>query len=120
MRSDVVLFDQSIPAGTSNLILRKTLTFGGYLRETTIQFYPGQQKSLQVKIYMEKAPDIAVPLSKYAGDRDYFSGDDSKYEIAMNMQFGKHDILCVEVSNVDSLNDYDLYVLYELVYGEVS
>jgi hypothetical protein len=117
--SDAILFDESIPAGTSKLILRKKMVYSGFVKEMTIVFYPGQQKTLQVLPYMEKAPDIAVPFTKFAGDRDYYSGDNSKFEVTMNMRFGTQDQLCVEVSNTSAF-DYDLYVLFELVYGEGS
>lgn len=114
-RSDAILFDESIPAGTSKLVLKRKLSMPGFVKEMTIVFYPGQEKTLQVLPYMEKAPDIAVPFTKYAGDRAYYSGDDSKFEVTMNMRFGSQDQLCVEVSNTSAF-DYDLYVLYELTY----
>lgn len=119
MRSDTILFDETIAAGTTGMIIKKKLPYPGYLREMTIEFYPGQQKTLQVNPYMEKAPDIMVKLAKYAGDRQYFSGDDSKYEVAMNMRFGSQDNICVEVSNTSAFA-YDLYVLFELEYGGES
>lgn len=116
MRSDSVLFDQTVPAGQS-ASFEKQLSFAGRVKKMTMTFYPGQQKSLQVKPFMLRAPDYFVSLAKFAGAHQYFSGDENTYIIEMSMAFGKQDKVCVDVVNT-STNDYDLYVLFEVEYGE--
>jgi hypothetical protein len=112
MRSDSILFDQSIPAGQT-VSLERLLPFNGRVTKMTITNYPGQQKSLQVTPYMLRAPDLYVSLATFAGNRKFFSGDETTYNIAMSMPFYSQDKLCVDVTNT-SANAYDLYVLYEI------
>lgn len=119
LASETVLFDQTIPGGTDGLTLEHRLKFPGVIRRMTIEFYPGQEKGLRVLPYLMRAPDIYVPLSKFAGDRAYFSGDDSRYEIVMRQPFGIDDRICVDVWNPTTY-DYNLYVLFEVDYGVMS
>lgn len=116
MRSDSILFDQSIPAG-QRASFEKSMFFAGRVKKMTMTFYPGQQKSLQVKPFMLRAPDLFVSLAKFSGSRGFFSGDENTYIIEMSMAFGSQDKLCVDVVNT-SANDYDLYVLFEVEYKE--
>lgn len=118
VRSETILFDDHVPAGTVRMVLERSLKYRGKIREMTIVFYPGQQKTLEVNPYMLRAPDLYVPLTKYVGDRKYFSGDDSKFEIQMVMPFFVDDKLVVEVNNTSAF-DYDLYVLFEIDYEVV-
>jgi hypothetical protein len=115
MRSSSVLFDQAVPAGQTKYF-EKVLPYNGRVTKMTITLYPGQQKALQVKPYMLKAPDVFAGLTAYAGSRGYFSGDENTYTIQMNIPFVAQDKLAVDATNIGT-NDYDLYVLFEIEYG---
>lgn len=115
MRSDSILFDAKIPSD-SKAELRKKIPFNGYIRKMTIVFYPGQEKALQVNPYVLTWGDLAIPLTKFTGDKSFFSGDDDQFNIGMSQRIKTDDYIVIEVENVSSSYDYDLYVMFEIEY----
>lgn len=112
-----ILFDQSIPGGTNNLILEMPVHRPGTITKMTIRFYPGQQKTLQVRPFVQRPPDGVEELAQYTGTRKYFSGDNDIFEIKMDFPIDAEYKISLDISNVSSpAQTYDVYVIFEIDY----
>jgi hypothetical protein len=114
LRQPILIFE-SVPAGTSKLIIKRQIRRPADLKKILMRFLPGQQNTLTVRPFIRKGGSGAVQeLSAYLGNV-YFAGDDNDIPFDLSFTLEQYDEFCIEVSN-SSAYDYDVYVLAEIEY----
>ena len=77
---------------------------------------PGPEGDLQIRAYFLTPKDTPRELFNFIGDRNYFDGDDIKYDIPLDVPILAQSTLIVEAKNLDLNYDYSLNVVINVAY----
>jgi uncharacterized membrane protein len=115
-KKETVAFIKIIPAGTSAKLLER-VKGEGTVEKLTVRFYPGQQKSLQVRaIIIHKGNKIEDLITYPEGGDSYLSGDDDSLVFNIVIPVENDDEIAISVKNIDASNDYTLMAFLEIDY----
>lgn len=109
MKTEVMSFRQDIAPSTS-MILTERIKDKGSVVEIRVRFYPGQERSLQVRPYLQMFNSMTEDLFTWAGgstDR-FLSGDDDYLVFPVSAEVVTDDNIAVWVNNIDATYTYTL------------
>jgi len=111
-----ILFDYQIPSNTTKT-LEYVLSADGTIENIDAYFYAGQQKDLQLEIYLLlRASNQRFDLVHRAKDvengtytKNTLSGDNTSFKHDVSVPFSSRDKIIVVATNADTNgNDYDV------------
>lgn len=110
MKTEVLSFRKDIAPNTS-LTLKERVKADGSVSKIFVRFYPGVEKSLQVRPYILHKGNRAEDVITYVeGTDNYLSGDSDSFEYPVTVDVKYDDEIVVYVNNTDLANTYSLVV----------
>lgn len=107
-KKEIVAFRKTIPANTSD-VLAERIKADGTIEELRVRFYQGQQKALQVHIFVEHKGSKIEEMITYPSTSDGFlSGDDDYFIFPVSIPVAYDDYLKVAVKNTETQYPYSL------------
>jgi len=109
MKAEVMSFRQDI-LPLQALTITERVKDKGEIIEVRVKFYPGQERSLQVKPFVQLFNSMSEDLFTWAGGTTdkFLSGDDDYFVYPVSASVVADDNVAVWVSNTDSVNTYTL------------
>lgn len=109
MKTEVMSFRQDI-APNSSITLLERIKDKGAVIEVRIRFYPGQERSLQVRPYLQMFNQMSEDLFTWAGgtSEKFLSGDDDYLVFPVSAEVVADDNIAVWVNNTDQNYTYTL------------
>lgn len=114
MKTEVMSFRQDIPPSTTKTIT-EVVKAKGEVIEVRLRFYPGQERSLQVRPFLKLAELQAEDLFTWGGSNNgtgapdkFLSGDDDYFVYPVSATVDRVDQVAVWVNNSDPTYTYTL------------
>lgn len=109
MKAEVMSFRQDIQP-LQTLTLTERIKDTGEVSEIRIRFYPGQERSLQVRPFVQLFNSMSEDLFTWAGGstEKFLSGDDDYLVFPVTANVVADDLIAVWVSNTDANYVYTL------------
>lgn len=109
MKAEVMSFRREITPGQS-LVLTERIKDRGEVSEVRIRFYPGQERSLQVRPFLQLFNLQTEDLFTWAGNssESWLSGDDDYFVFPVSASVVPDDNVAVWVNNTDATYTYTL------------
>jgi hypothetical protein len=106
-RKRALAFSTTVPAGETEEETFE-LTNDATIEDLRVRFYPGQELSLQIQVYLlKKDQDKKIDLVEYPGDKKHLSGNDDYFEFDLSKKAKKGDKIVIKSENTDSQYAYD-------------
>lgn len=111
MKAEVISFRKDINPNSSET-LRERVKADGSLIEIRVRFYPGQERSLQIRPFVQLFNNLQEDVFTY-GDgttENYLSGDDDYFIYPVQVDLKMDDVVCILATNTDSTYAYTCVV----------
>lgn len=110
MKQEVVAFRANVNPSTSQVFTER-IKDGGRVTEVRVRFYPGQERDLQVRPYLQLLNRQTEDLLTYpAGTDGFLSGDNDYLTFPVSLEVVMDDMIAVWVNNVNATYTYTVVV----------
>lgn len=115
-KKETIAFIKNIAAST-DLKLSERVKGEGTIEKFTVRFYPGQERSLQVRATVIHKGNKTEDLVTYPeGGENYLSGDDDSLSFNIVIPVENDDEIVLYVKNIDATYEYTLVAYIEIDY----
>jgi hypothetical protein len=120
MKAENISFRKVIQPLESGM-LKERVKANGVIRQVSIRFYSGQEKSLRVRPFVLHKASRAEDFFTYVEGTDVFmSGDNDVFNFPITLDVEYDDQIAVSYENTSSAYPYSLVVDVQVVFNDIE
>lgn len=115
LKRHVLAFRKTVPAGGDNGdgltpgFLSYNVTSPCTIEEINMRFYPGQERSLRIDIFVMHQSELREQVFTYVpGGDNFISGDDDVLKYPVTLAMEPNDTIWVQYTNTSTAYPYDM------------